>query len=231
MIDSEKNNPEETPNNYQGEVTTLLGELLENKDDEFVAKVMTLVFKLGVNPDDPMFVILGALGNLEFLLESAPAALQEQFKEWRQDIGKLQEQEHKKAISDYKKDISRAVGELITLTEKRAKSSFKSLVPAGAILLGTFCFGAFMGITVPPWLEGGYSNKKLTQTQAESLNWAMSGEGKYARQIMEWNKGYFANCEQDVQKLGVKLSYGTQERINGFCVVWVKPPGQRKGTP
>ncbi|MEA5537040.1 DUF6753 family protein, partial [Crocosphaera sp. XPORK-15E] len=89
------------------------------------------------------------------------------------------------------------------------------------------CFGAFMGITVPPWLEGGYSNKKLTQTQAESLNWAMSGEGKYARQIMEWNKGYFANCEQDVQKLGVKLSYGTQERINGFCVVWVKPPGQR----
>ena len=77
---------EETPNNYNGEITTLLGELLENKDEEFIAKLMTMVFKLGVNPNDPMFVVLGALGNLEFLMEQAPAALQQQFTEWRDDM-------------------------------------------------------------------------------------------------------------------------------------------------
>ncbi len=78
MIDFNKNNPnnaEETPNKYNQEVTTLLGELLENKDEEFIAELMTIVFKLGINPNDPMFVILGALGNLEFLIEQAPAAL------------------------------------------------------------------------------------------------------------------------------------------------------------
>ncbi len=64
-----ENNTEDNSNNYNEDVNTLLGELLENKDDEFIAKVMTLVFKLGVNPNDPMFVVLGALGNLEFLME------------------------------------------------------------------------------------------------------------------------------------------------------------------
>ncbi|MCH2231933.1 MAG: hypothetical protein MK105_16475, partial [Crocinitomicaceae bacterium] len=106
MIDFNKNIPnqtEETPNNDNQEVTTLLGELLENKDEEFVRKLMTIVFKLGLNPNDPMFVILGALGNLEFLIEQAPAALQQQFMEWRDDIGKLQAQEHKQAIANYKK--------------------------------------------------------------------------------------------------------------------------------
>lgn len=233
------NKPEETPNNYNQEVTTLLGELLENQDDEFVTKLMTMVFKLGINPNDPIFVILGALGNLEFLIEQAPAALQQQFTEWRDDIGKLQAQEHKKAIANYKKDISNAVNELLNITDKRSSRSMRSLIPASAILLGTFCLGMFAGVTVPPWVQGklggGYSTAKheqLTHAHVDALNWAMSSEGKYARQIMEWNKGYLGgNCEQDVQELGVKLTYGTTERNNGFCVVWVKPPSQREEKP
>ena len=239
MLGFDKNTPnqtEETPNNYNQEVTTLLGELLENQDEEFVSKLMTMVFKLGLNPNDPIFVILGALGNLEFLIEQAPAALQQQFTEWRDDIGKLQTQEHKQAISAYKKDISNAVNQLLNITDKRSSRSVRSLIPASAILLATFCFGMFTGITVPPWVQGklggGYSNanhSQLTHNQVDALNWAMSSEGKYARQIMKWNKGYLGdNCEEEVQKLGVKLTYGTQERSNGFCVVWVKPPAQRK---
>ncbi len=224
-----QDSPQKFTERYDEPVRSLLEGILANKDDEFVEKVMTMVIQLGIDPDDPLFVVLGALGNLEFLLEEAPASLQLQFQQWKEDMGKLQAQEHRKAIADYKRDISRAVGELLTLTEKRASRSFQSLVPAGAILLGTFCLGAFAGITIPPWLEGGYTTTtKLTQTEAEALNWARSGEGKYARQLMEWNKGYLGGpCEQDVQRLGVKLTYGTQERINGFCVVWVKPPGER----
>ena len=239
MMDFNKNNPnntEETTDQYNQEVTTLLGELLENKDEEFITELMTIVFKLGINPNDPLFVLLGALGNLEFLIEQAPAALQQQFMEWRDDIGKLQVQEHKQAIANYKKDISSAVNELLNITDLRSSRSMRSLIPASAILLATFCLGMFAGITVPPWVQGklggGYSNanhSQLTYDQVEALNWAMSSEGKYAQQIMNWNKGYLGdNCEQDVQKLGVKLSYGTQERDNGFCVVWVKPPAQRK---
>ena len=242
MLGFNKNIPnqtEETPDNYNQEVTTLLGELLENQDEEFITKLMTMVFKLGLNPNDPIFVILGALGNLEFLIEQAPAALQQQFMEWRDDIGKLQMQEHKQAISNYKKDISCAVNQLLNITDKRSSRSVRSLIPASAILLSTFCLGMFAGITVPPWVQGklggGYSNanhSQLTHNQVSALNWAMSSEGKYARQIMNWNKGYLGdNCEEDVQELGLKLSYGTQERSNGFCVVWVKPPGQRSKIP
>ncbi len=230
-----ENKTEETPNNYNGEVTTLLGELLENKDEEFVTKLMTMVIKLGVNPNDPIFVILGALGNLEFIIEQAPAALQQQFTEWRDDMSKLQAQEHKQTIAAYKKDVSNAVNQLLNITDKRSSRSMRSLIPASAILLGTFCFGMFTGITVPPWVQGqlggGYSDvsySDLTNDQRADLNWAMSKEGRYARNIMEWNKGYLGSkCEQDVQQLGVKLTYGTQERDNGFCVVWVKPPEKR----
>ncbi len=224
-----QDSPQQFTQQYDEPVRSLLEGILANKDSEFVRKVMTMVLKLGIHPDDPLFVVLGALGNLEFLLEQAPASLQLQFNEWKEDIGQIQQKEHKKAIADYKHDISHAVGELITLTEKRASRSFQSLVPAGAILLGTFCFGLFAGITIPPWLEGGYTTTtKLTQTEVDALTWAMGGEGKYARNIMEWNKGYLGGpCEKDVQELGVKLTYGTQERKNGFCVLWVKPPGQR----
>jgi hypothetical protein len=92
-----------------------------------------------------------------------------------------------------------------------------------------------LGVNALFALGGGYSTAKheqLTHTQVDALNWAMSSEGKYARQIMEWNKGYLGgNCEQDVQELGVKLTYGTTERNNGFCVVWVKPPSQREEKP
>ncbi len=238
MLGFDKNTPnqtEDTPDNYNQEVTTLLGELLENQDEEFITKLMTMVFKLGLNPNDPIFVILGALGNLEFLIEQAPAALQQQFLEWRDDIGKLQTQEHKQAIANYKNDISNAVNELLNITDKRSSRSLRSLIPASAILLATFCLGMFAGITVPPWVQGklggGYStafHDQLTNDQVSALNWAMSREGKYAQQIMKWNRGYLGdNCEQDVQELGVKLTYGTQERNNGFCVVWVKPPDQR----
>ena len=115
----------------------------------------------------------------------------------------------------------------------------RSLIPAGAILLSTFCLGMFAGITVPPWVQGklggGYStafHDKLTYDQVSALNWAMSKEGKYARQIMKWNEGYLGgNCEEDVQQLGVTLTYGTQKRDNGFCVVWVRPPNQREVNP
>ncbi len=228
-------NTEDNSNEYNEDVDTLLGELLENKDDEFIAKVMTLVFKLGVNPNDPMFVVLGALGNLEFLIEQAPAALQQQFTEWRDDMSQLQAQEYKQTIAAYKKDISKTVEQLLNITDKRSSRSMRSLIPASAILLGTFCLGMFTGITVPPWVQGqlggGYSDvsySDLTNDQRATLNWAMSKEGKYARKIMEWNKGYLGSkCEQDVQQLGVKLTYGTQERTNGFCVVWVKPPDKR----
>ena len=230
-----QNQTEETPQNYNGEVTTLLGELLENKDEEFVTKLMTMVFKLGVNPNDPIFVILGALGNLEFIIEQAPAALQQQFTEWRDDMSKLQAQEHKQTIAAYKKDVSNAVNQLLNITDLRSSRSMRSRIPASAILLGTFCLGMFTGITVPPWVQGqlggGYSTvsySDLTNDQRADLNWAMSKEGKYARKIMEWNQGYLGSkCEREVQELGVKLTYCTQERRNGFCVVWVKPPDKR----
>ena len=97
-----------------------------------------------------------------------------------------------------------------------------------AIAIG---IGFLLGLTLPPWLQGGYSpqSKPLTVTEAEVLQWGMSNEGKFARNLLKWNAGSLdgLNCLQDAQDLPVTLKVQGRSAESGFCLLWVVPPGQR----
>lgn len=64
----------------------LLDVVLEGKTEEFRRRVLDLVVKTGLEPDDPIFLVLLATGRLEVLLEESPLALERLFKGWTSEI-------------------------------------------------------------------------------------------------------------------------------------------------
>ena len=66
--------------------------------------------------------------------------------------------------------------------------------------------------------------------EAQALQWAMSQEGRLARNLMKWNQGWLndGKCEELASDLGIKLTLNGKLAQNGFCVLWVKPPQQIK---
>jgi hypothetical protein len=71
---------------------------------------------------------------------------------------------------------------------------------------------------------------RLTVDQATALRWATSTEGKFARNLLDWNRGYLDNlaCIKDTKRLGIKLELGGKPATSGFCTIWVQSPEQRK---
>ncbi|WP_445316327.1 DUF6753 family protein [Microcoleus vaginatus] len=61
----------------------------------------------------------------------------------------------------------------------------------------------------------------LTQEQAETLRWASSAEGKFARNLIGWNSDSCANleCKKDVRRLGVTLEVAGWPATSGFCTI------------
>lgn len=214
---------------------TLLDKLIEGKSEEFKRKVLELVARTGLGPDDPLFVVLLATGRLEVLMEETPQALEALFTSWTREIRRSLDLVEQATLERQKSAIASAASALIRKAERQEASRLlKSLVPAAGLLFAVLGVGFCMGLTVPPYLGGGYvENMKITSDQAQVLRWAQSKEGKFARNLIDWNRGYLDNleCLKDAKRLGVKLQLGTRRASSGFCTVWTQPPNQRQFEP
>ena len=102
----------------------------------------------------------------------------------------------------------------------------------GAMVLSLVCgLGGGWGLSElsQPKLDPNGS-RQLTLDEAATLNWAISKEGKLARNITKWNAGYLDNleCQQDAIEAGIRLNFGGKKATSGYCLLWVAPPSQRK---
>ncbi|NEP54189.1 MAG: hypothetical protein F6K65_37540 [Moorea sp. SIO3C2] len=102
----------------------------------------------------------------------------------------------------------------------------------GAVVLSLVCgLGAGWGLSElsQPKLDPNGS-RQLTLDEASTLNWAISKEGKLARNITKWNAGYLDNlqCQKDAIDAGIRLNFGGKKATSGYCLLWVAPPSQRK---
>ena len=209
--------------------SSLLEKLLEGRSEEFKRKVFQLVAQTGYSEGDPLFVILLATGTLQTLLNEKPVEIDEMFNRWFNSITKSMDLVEKEIVERQKEAIALAAGDLIRKAERQEASRFFTSILPGAIAVGVVLVVGFVaGITVPPVLKGGYvAGEKLTAADVETLRWANSDEGQYARQLMSWNADYLKVCNQDVDSLPVKLKMGQREAKKGFCLLWIKPPNQR----
>lgn len=220
------------PQSATNTAQTLLDKLIEGKSEEFKRKVLELVARTGLGPDDPLFVVLLATGRLEVLMEETPTALDALFTSWTRELRRSLDLVEQATLERQKSAIASAASALIRKAERQEASRLlKSLVPATGLLFAVLGVGFCLGLTVPPFLGGGYvEDMKITARQAEALQWVESQEGKFARNLIVWNKGYLETkeCTKDVKRLNVKLLLDGRSATGGFCTVWVVPPGERQ---
>lgn len=226
---------------YQGSLRAIAAQnqkfidrLLDGKSEAFKAKVLEFVTHSGLSTQDPEFVVLLAISILTGVLTEKPAQMNELFARWREGIQQSLELTEIKIFEQQKTAVSVAIAqtarELVRKAERQEATRFWKSIAPGAIVAGiVLAMGFVAGMTVPPYLSGGYvEGKKLTAKDAATLDWANSADGQLARNLVDWNRDYLKVCKRDIKKLGVKFSLGNQKSVSGFCLLWVTPPQQRK---
>ena len=166
---------------------------------------------------------------MQTLLNEKPVEIDEMFNRWFNSITKSMDLVEKEIVERQKEAIAKAAGDLIKKAERQEASRFFTSILPGAIGVSVVLVVGFVaGITVPPVLKGGYiAGEKLTAEDVETLRWANSTDGKYARQLMTWNADYLKVCARDTAEIPVKLKMGQREAKKGFCLLWIEPPERR----
>jgi hypothetical protein len=194
-------------------------------------------------------------------LQYADAMFEQQSSKLRHFIDRAEktlEIQSRAALDVQSKSIADSVNHLVkgAAYEKVSHDIF-ALIQAGSILLGAIGIGMFIGLAITK-LDSANAiasgePRKLTLEEAKSLDWglgeagrfgrnnpefmrwARSDEGRYARQLMQWNQTLLSDvgwgerlCERDAKELGITLKVDGREAKSGFCVLWTKPPGQRQ---
>lgn len=202
-----------------------LERLLQDKDDAYRARILHLVLSTGIDPTDPVFLLLVATGRLEVMLEDAPKSLEKLLKTWASEFWRTVELTESVVVERQKEAIARAAQSLIESAPKpETPESHKSKWYAPFLPLVLAGVGAALGAMLVN------SPSSLSASDAQLLKWAKSKEGRLAQNLVEWNSDYLENrrCTQEVQDLGVELTVGDRVTTSGYCVLWVVPPDQRE---
>ncbi|NEO91104.1 MAG: hypothetical protein F6K56_12985 [Moorea sp. SIO3G5] len=235
---------------------SLLEKLLEGRSDSFKAKILDLVVATELDANDPLFLFLVATSSLETMLADTPKSLEQLFRSWEKDIQQMIDVVGQSTMDIQRQEISKAIASAIeqskvTIESKSERqpcayppkgsrdflvaktSPFINITAiCGAVVLSLVCgLGAGWGLSQlsQPKLDPNGS-RQLTLDEAATLNWAISKEGKLARNITKWNAGYLDNleCQKDAIEAGIRLNFGGKKATSGYCLLWVAPPSQRK---
>lgn len=190
---------------------------LEGRSDNFKQKVIDVVRRSGINTKDPLFLVLASLGKFEVLMEEMPGKLDTVVESWTVEIDDKLDKAASVALVQQKSAIAKAAQTLLNKAEKqKTKFSFNFTLPTILILSGAFCIGIFLGYIIPNW-KGKNSTEpaSLTAQERETLKWALSKEGQFAKNIIKWNSFDLNVCRYKTEKL------------KGKCVIWVVPENGR----
>ncbi len=230
-------------------ITNLLDESLQDKSEVFKKRVLDFVLSCNLDPNDPLLLLMVANGSLQATLEEAPKSLSICLENWIKELSKTLDIVENISILRQKTAVIAAARSLVTdiLKElnigdvenesKNRKQIADIIMPASLILVLTLTIGVLIGIIFPPWFRGffggGYSQvqgNQLTWDEVEAMKWGLSKEGKFAKNLINWNRDYLDNgqCLKDAQKLDLSFSENGKVAKSGYCVVWAAPPNKRK---
>ncbi|MDF5715721.1 MAG: hypothetical protein PUP93_18020 [Rhizonema sp. NSF051] len=194
-----------------------LNTVLEGLSDQHRQKVNDLVRIAGINPKDPLFLVLSSLGKYEILMEQIPDKLETVVKTWTVEIDHKLDKASSVALVQQKSAIAKAAEALLkTGEQQKSIKIFGSVLPFAVLLPVIFGVGLLIGSIIPAWRGGGLTEPiRLTFEEKETLSWAKSKDGQFARQFMRWNDFDMNVCRQE------------PERLKGRCVLWVVPYDKR----
>ncbi|AFZ28521.1 hypothetical protein Cylst_6284 (plasmid) [Cylindrospermum stagnale PCC 7417] len=199
-------------------VEASLDATLAGQSDHFKQKVLDVVRRSGINPKDPLFLVLSSLGKFEVLMEDIPGKLDTVVEGWTTEIDDKLDKASSVAIVQQKSAIAKAASTLLNkIEQKKSKSVFSPLIATTLVLSGVFGVGMLVGNMIPIWRGGGLTEAvRLTFTEQETLNWAKSKDGEFARQIMNWNNFDLSVCRSK------------QHQLKGRCMIWIVHNDERE---
>jgi hypothetical protein len=189
---------------------TLIARVLDGRTSYEREQILRTAYEADIKGDDPLFAVLLATGQLEFLLNKKPDELDRVFKDWQvkwnydlkyadalfeQHSSKLRhyinETEEKlklhsqAALDVQSKNISDSVNHLVKKAafEKVAHDAY-ALICAGTVLLGAVGIGCVLGLAMPRFFKPALDPigaRQLTLEEAKALDWGMSESGRFAR--------------------------------------------------
>ena len=220
--------------------------VLKDKTDLYASKIVQLVMQYKIQPNDPIFVVLVAMQELELMMVDVPMQIEQVCTEYESRISQMfhkhfgsteseVRERYQSALAGIKQDIAAAAKELIIDTREEQFTGDlltlgKMAAPTLALLLGAIGLGVlgtlqYHQLKTQTLLGSG----KLTPEQYSAMEWALSSEGKQAREIMKYNAGYVGKtCKQDAEAMGLRLQFGERIVTSGFCLLFVEPPNKRR---
>ncbi len=213
-------------------------EYLDQFDEEMQVRILRTLADSGVKKNDPIFTSLLYITGVKETLERGPGEMRQVVDYGMRQFLDAMEDAKQVAAMTTEKRIASAVDALLQKTnESKNRVTIQSLIWAGVSLLSMFV----IGWASCNWYRGSRQSqvvldpsepRKLTQEEARSLDWAMSPEGRKARQIVEWNEGLIGGeCEEDARAFNVTIQIGRRRATSGYCVLWVQPPDKRTFEP
>ncbi len=209
----------------------MLDRLLANYDAQQRERILEIVNAFGLKKDDPVFLLMVGVSAVQTLVEDAPGRIEHSFEYAQQQINEHLEGYQRAARTGVENKVAESAQRLVEQTqENKAKIGLWSIAAGSVAILTTLAIG----------ITGGFAYQEattkldprgkvqLTLEEAKALEWAMSQEGQYAKQLMRWNEQLLGDCQQQIQELGVTLKYGAREARSGFCLVWTQPPEKRE---
>lgn len=199
-------------------VESTLDTTLAGQSDHFKQKVLDVVRRSGINPKDPLFLVLSSLGKFEVLMEDIPGKLNTVVEGWTTEIDDKLDKASSVAIVQQKSAMptasfanAKAVSTLLnTAEQKKSRSVFNPLIATGLVLSGVFGIVMLTGNIIFLWRGRGLTEPvHLTVEEQEILNWAKSKDGEFARQIMKWNDFDLSVCR------------AKKTQLKGRCMIWV----------
>ena len=220
-------------NSKDGEAT-LLEKYLDRENPEFVKKVAAIVQQTKLKPDDPLFLIITATSTLRVMLEEAPKNLEATYTACNQSVIDKLDAFESAAVKLTEKKVASILDNLIKKTQiSKLQVQLQTALPIGLIFLITLGLGLVLGATFTRWHDSQIAKdpagkRQLTLEEANALKWAMSQEGQFAKNLIEWNDSLLnRECEEEIKTLGVTYRIGNRISVKGFCTIWVVPPSDR----
>jgi hypothetical protein len=208
-------------------------------------RLIQIIQLYGLNPDDPLFAILGSHATIAQALLDAPEQNREvMLKTQREMLAQLSLYLNKvkdQSIREQESAIVKSVARLLQYTKDQAElQTWKHVVlPMSVMVLTLFGSGLATGwfssasLSPKPSPIAPGQPVKLTERQVELLKILDKPDGQVALDIVKYNPGKIEDCLQSqssilkesiaLPKLG-KVEYGA-------CVLWLVPTEQRRFSP
>lgn len=242
--ESDKNEQTQIPPSWNSDMS-LLEQCLSGKPDVFRSKVLNIMLRCRINNNDPIFLLLLCLGELELILIDTPLQVQDLLEQFAVELSDLfnqyfgngeqqAKQRFETALAENKTAISEAALELIKINREE---QFTGSIEAVAKAVAPALLGVILAMGLGSALTFGYmklferstiDGDNLTVEQYNDLKWLETPQGQNAKNIATWNAGYFDRCQEDAQTMGFRVSSNGRRVKNGYCVLYVIPPEKRK---